>query len=46
MEATSAFLIAGGLIQRFGLEATGGVTLEQWTMACEDFAERVLGLRD
>jgi AcrR family transcriptional regulator len=44
-EATSAFLIAGGLIQRFGLEATGGVTLEQWTMAYDDFAERVLGLR-
>ena len=45
-EATAAFLIAAGLIQRFGLEATSPVTDEQWTLAYDDLAKRVLGLRD
>jgi AcrR family transcriptional regulator len=45
-EATAAFLIAAGLIQRFGLDATRPVTDEQWTRAYDDLARKVLGLED
>ena len=45
-EATAAFLIAAGLIQRFGLEATSSVSDERWTLAYDDLARRVLGLKD
>ena len=45
-EATAAFLIAAGLIQRLGLEATSSVSDERWTLAYDDLARRVLGLKD
>jgi AcrR family transcriptional regulator len=45
-DATAAFLIAAGLMQRLGLEATSSVTDEQWALAYDDLAERVLGLKD
>jgi AcrR family transcriptional regulator len=45
-EATAAFLIAAGLVQRFGFKAIGSVTDEQWTLAYDDLAQRVLGLKD
>lgn len=45
-EATAAFLIAAGLVQRLGLRATSGVTDAQWTAAYDDLAQRVLGLKD
>ena len=45
-EATAAFLIAAGLVQRFGLKAINSVTDEQWALAYDDLAQRVLGLKD
>jgi DNA-binding transcriptional regulator LsrR (DeoR family) len=45
-EATAAFLIAAGLIQRLGLEATVSVTEEQWKLAYDDLSRKVLGLKD
>jgi AcrR family transcriptional regulator len=45
-EATAAFLITAGLIQRLGFKATSAVTDEQWTLAYDDLAKRVLGLSD
>ncbi len=44
-EATAAFLIAAGLIQRFAFKATSSVTDERWTLAYDDLAQKVLGLR-
>jgi hypothetical protein len=43
-EATAAFLIAAGLVQRFGLTVTSSVTDEQWALAYDDLTQRVLGL--
>jgi len=45
-EATAAFLIAAGLVQRFGLTVTSSVTDEQWALAYDDLTQRVLGLKD
>jgi AcrR family transcriptional regulator len=45
-EATAAFLIAAGLIQRLGLEATASVTEGQWKLAYDDLSRKVLGLKD
>ncbi len=44
-EATALFLIAAGL-QRISLEGTESLNNEDWMRAFEDFARRVLGLKD
>jgi len=45
-EATAAYLIAAGLIQRLGLDATSSVTDQEWELAYDDLALRALGLKD
>jgi len=45
-EATAAFLIGAGVVQREGLKGTESLSNEDWTRAFEDFARRVFGLKD
>jgi AcrR family transcriptional regulator len=45
-EATATFLIGAGLVQREALKGTESLSSEDWNRAFEDFAARVLGLKD
>ncbi len=44
-EATASFLIGAG-IQRAGSPGLESLSVDEWTRAYEDFARRVLGLKD